>query len=1525
MKTTKITHLPHPSAEPDYTEIGTCRQRLCLQGHSSRFASNACRLLGLLALLWCSGTAAFAQQTFTVISGTLHNACGTGSYCNDWIGDVYVYVTYNNMVAGTYHIYTNDSSYVTFTVPTAGSGTVSAQAAIDGYHYPNYVSCVLGDRSVIGSDTGYSVAGGYIALEQETQGSAYPDCPPLPCGANDFKTFAATYYVNASGSLSSEYDKSCDRKDGGDQCKDCGSKAMVRYSAHSMLASLNIEDTPIGYSPPRGPAINFTVTYNQRDAQQPHTFNYSNLGPKWTFNWLSYVTDDPNNTSANATVYVAGGGAEKYSGFDSGSQSYQPDPQSHAVLVRTAPAAYEKRFPDGSKQVFILSDGSFSFPRKIFMTQWVDPAGNAVTIGYDGSFRVTTLTDALGRVTTIAYELPGDPLKITKVTEPFSTGRYASFAYNGNGQLSSITDEIGIQSIFTYATDGTNFITSLQTPYGTSTFASGQSGSNKWIEMTDPLGGKERVEYRDNAPGISATDPSATVPAGFTNSALDVANTFYWDKKAIEMYPPVNGVYDYTKARIVHWTYNATGSVTGIAASEKAPLENRIWYAYAGQSDTNHAGSSGNPSQVARVLGDGTTQSSRYQYNSIGKITKSIDPIGRVMAYVYDSNNIDLLEVRQTTGTANELLRKFTYNSQHERLTDIDAAGQATTFTFNSYGQMLTRKNAKNETTSFAYGDGTSGHPIGYLTSITSPPFNSTSAVTAFAYDNANRVRAVTDSDGYTITTDYDNLDRPITVTYPDATFQQFEYSQDFGQGATTILNLTRSRDRRGLWTTRHYNANRQVDSITDPLNRTTQFGWCSCGALASITDPKNQVTAFNRDLQGRVYQKVFADNTTVNYLYDGQTTVNSVGASSRLKSSTDAKGQRANYSYFADDNIQQITYTNTSAQPLNPPTPSVTFTYDSLYNRVATMVDGNGTTTYGYNPIAVQPALGAGQLASIDGPLANDTITFAYDQLGRVTNRSINGSSNSASWTFDSLGRVSSAANKVGAFNYAYVNVTNRLSSMTYRDGSSSAYAYFPNSQDKRLQEIRNQTSSNALISQFDYTYDAEGQITTWTKNDSGLSAPLRFDLGYDNADQLLTAPLKNASTNALIKQYTYGYDLAANRTSELVGAITTSSVPNNVNEIVSQSGGMNRTLTYDANGSLTNDGSSRVFEWDGANRLAAINYTGTNNRTEFSYDGLSRMVKIVERTRSRITSIRKFVWCGTERCEFRDDKDAVTLFVYPQGQFSGKTAYFYTRDHLGSIREMRSGSGKGAIVARFDYDPYGRSTAVINNTLPNFSFTGLYRHSASNLDLAVYRAYDPDLGRWLSRDPAGERASPNFYAYGDNNPPNGIDPSGLDVIVLFASKAVARQGHIATLIGSNETGWTYFSRNGYDTWPWLFGRGDFSRAQFDTFEDFTNSNFSHQYDQAYHIKTSPDQDQSMIQYGDEHYNERYHSILPPSNNCGDLTEEILAAGGHRIHGLNQYPIAIFPVVFGTPEVPKFLFSNIVNSNSGHLWYVSP
>ena len=403
-----------------------------------------------------------------------------------------------------------------------------------------------------------------------------------------------------------------------------------------------------------------------------------------------------------------------------------------------------------------------------------------------------------------------------------------------------------------------------------------------------------------------------------------------------------------------------------------------------------------------------------------------------------------------------------------------------------------------------------------------------------------------------------------------------------------------------------------------------------------------------------------------------------------------------------------------------------------------------------------------------------------------------------------DSLGRLSTDANKLGTFNYSYVGVTNRLNTLTYPGGTTANYIYFPNLQDKRLQQIKNQTSASVLLSQFDYTYDYEGEIKTWTKNYPGLATPQRHDLGYDNADQLLTAPLKKTTNNALVKQYIYGYDLAANRTSEQVANTTTTSMPNGVNEITSQSGGTTRTLSYDPNGSMTNNGLTRSFEWDGANRLVAINYTGTTQRSEFSYDGLNRCVKIVEKTGTTVNSTRKIVWCGTEKCEYRNASNAIQFQLYSQGQYQSATPYFYMRDHLGSIREMVNGSG--TVVARYDYDSWGRSTTVIGTNKPDFNFTGLYQHAKSGLDLAAYRAYDPDLGRWLSRDPIGEKGGLNLYEYVNNDPMRWTDPLGL---FLPPPPPVVNPVVVAGAAGLYVGGFIYNAAPDFWSnalWGWLF-----------------------------------------------------------------------------------------------------------------------
>src|SRR5207244_1996499 len=149
--------------------------------------------------------------------------------------------------------------------------------------------------------------------------------------------------------------------------------------------------------------------------------------------------------------------------------------------------------------------------------------------------------------------------------------------------------------------------------------------------------------------------------------------------------------------------------------------------------------------------------------------------------------------------------------------------------------------------------------------------------------------------------------------------------------------------------------------------------------------------------------------------------------------------------------------YTDTSNNPLIPPTPSVNYTYNQNYNRIETMTDGTGLTIYHYYDITSPPALGAGRLQSIDGPLSNDTISYTYDELGRMHDQSINGGANTETVEYDTADRLWTTDNVLGHFERMYYGGTPRLNILTYPNGQTATYSYFGNDHDRRLQTIEN------------------------------------------------------------------------------------------------------------------------------------------------------------------------------------------------------------------------------------------------------------------------------------------------------------------------------------------------------------------------------------------------------------------------------------------------------------------------------------
>ncbi len=341
----------------------------------------------------------------------------------------------------------------------------------------------------------------------------------------------------------------------------------------------------------------------------------------------------------------------------------------------------------------------------------------------------------------------------------------------------------------------------------------------------------------------------------------------------------------------------------------------------------------------------------------------------------------------------------------------------------------------------------------------------------------------------------------------------------------------------------------------------------------------------------------------------------------------------------------------------------------------------------------------------------------------------------------------------------------------MTQFDYGNDLRATFSYDSRHRVSTIDAKDGQTSFLD-LDFTFDNNTNITQlingWRDTGSDWNSDTE-SYSYDGVDRLTSASCNSWS-------HTYSYDKVGNISAKDSVTYTI----NTVNEVTSLSDGT--SFTYDDNGNRTQKTKGTDtwdYTYDVVNRLIALEKNATT-LGEYVYDGDGKRLQATENS---VTTT--YMYDGLN-VVYEKNSTGITAYIYgPTGKLARRTTinqtsntYFYHTDHLGSTRLVTDGSKN--IVAAATYHPFGDLSTVEGPE--RYLFTGKEK-DATGLYYYGARYYDPEIGRFVTRDPytslpddprvisnsAGAYAGPtnpqklNRYSYAGNNPVRFNDPSGL------------------------------------------------------------------------------------------------------------------------------------------------------------------
>lgn len=732
------------------------------------------------------------------------------------------------------------------------------------------------------------------------------------------------------------------------------------------------------------------------------------------------------------------------------------------------------------------------------------------------------------------------------------------------------------------------------------------------------------------------------------------------------------------------------------------------------------------------------------------RLVQRFDSAGRLVSVVDRNGNTVILGYgtagRLTTVTdAAGRVSSFAYGTDGRVSGVVDPTGKQATFTYDGAGHLVATTDMAGNEVTYTYDSNS------YMASVTTP--TGTWAITNVPYDEPAFglvVESITDPLGHTTTYSTPGL---VVVDVEDANGIVWKY---FPTGEGQIGSMT---DPLGNSTRFQYNASGDLARVTDALGGVTQFAWDVRGNLTRITDPLGNRLDLAYDPGDNLIRLLDPLGNSYDYVYDGRgnltqitdaaggITIYAYDALGQPTSFSDARGKTTILSYDAQGNLESMT------TPLGKQT---LYEHDSVGRPTRVITPRGVTRTFQWD--------GIDRLTKVTYPDASE-VTYTY---GCCQLQSVSGPSGTLSFNYDAANRPSSYTDVWGnTIRYGF-DPGGRLTGLTYPDGKVVTYAYDAAGRLTRVTDWLGGVTT--------YQFDPLSQNT---RSDlaNGSVTLYNYDAGSRLTDLTNLAP-----DGALISRYQYSYDALGNRIhAEQYEPVALSILDETVayhydddNQLTSADAAL---YGYDGDGNLisrSDEGGVTEYGYDFDGRLVRVQQG--EQATQYVYDDFGTRVGEIESGVAARFAVDPLGPLSQLLFENRGSA-GLSHHVYGLGLLStvdsGGYRYSYHYDAVGSTVALTDAGG--GEVARYGYRPYGRTAADSWSTIPNlFQYLGRFGVLRENelMDMRA-RYYDETSGRFGTKEPMGIAAGSNLYWYGRGNPFTWADPDGQLPLVFWMAVA--------------------------------------------------------------------------------------------------------------------------------------------------------